>query len=100
LQAAVLLHLANAPSAPPRASIDTSGLANDSALHWEASPEPDVAGYEVVWRATTDAEWTHVRDAGLRLETRLPISKDDVFFGVRAYDRDGWRSPVTFVRPR
>jgi hypothetical protein len=98
LQAAVLVHLAEAPSSPPRAFVDTSALASDSVLRWEASPEPDVAGYAVVWRATTEAEWTHVTDAGARLEARLPVSKDDVLFGVVAYDRDGWRSPATFVR--
>jgi Zn-dependent M28 family amino/carboxypeptidase len=100
LQAAVLIHLANAPSSPPRAFIDTSGLANDTALRWEASPEPDVAGYEVVWRATTEPEWSHVSDAGARLDARVAVSKDDVLFGVRAYDRDGWRSPVTFARTK
>jgi hypothetical protein len=56
-----------------------------------------VAGYEVVWRATTEPTWTHVVDAGARVESRLPVSKDDALFGVRAYDRDGWRSPVTFA---
>jgi hypothetical protein len=97
LEAAVLIHLANAPSSPARATIDTSRLANDTTLRWTASPEPDLAGYEIVWRATTDAEWTHVVDAGARLEATLPISKDDALFGVRAYDRDGWRSPATFA---
>jgi hypothetical protein len=100
LEAAVLVHLANAPSSPPRAVVDTSALANDTLVRWEASPEPDVAGYEVVWRATTEPEWSHVADAGPGLDARLPVSKDDVFIGVRAYDRDGWRSPVTFARAR
>jgi Zn-dependent M28 family amino/carboxypeptidase len=100
LQAAVLIHLANAPSSPSHPLLDTQGLANDTTLRWEASPEPDVAGYEVVWRATTEPDWTHVVDAGAKLEARLPVSKDDVLLGVRAYDRDGWRSPVTFARAR
>ena len=98
LEAAVLVHLANAPSSPPHALLDTSALANDTLVRWEASPEPDVAGYEVVWRDTTEPEWSHVTDAGNRLEARLPISKDDFLVGVRAYDRAGWRSPVTFAR--
>jgi Zn-dependent M28 family amino/carboxypeptidase len=100
LQAAVLIHLADAPSSPPRAFVDTSALDNDTTLRWEASPEPDVAGYEVVWRATPSPEWSHAADAGAKLSARLPVSKDDVIFGVRAYDRDGWRSPVTFARAR
>ncbi len=100
LQAAVLIHLAAAPSPPPRVALDTSALANDTTLRWEASPEPDVAGYEIAWRATTDPEWTHTTDAGAKLEARVPVSKDDVIFGVRAYDREGWRSPVAFARAR
>ena len=98
LQAAVLVHLANAPSSPARPFIDTSSLTNDTTLRWEASPEPDVAGYEVVWRATTAPEWEHALDVGARLDARLPISKDDNLVGVRAYDREGWRSPVTFAQ--
>jgi Zn-dependent M28 family amino/carboxypeptidase len=98
LQAAVLIHLASAPSSPPHAFVDTTALANDTVLRWGASPEPDVAGYEVVWRATTEPEWTHVYDAGAQLEAKLPVSKDDVLLGIRAYDRDGWRSPVAFAR--
>jgi hypothetical protein len=50
LNAAVLVHLANAPSVPGGARIIVAGLANDTTLRWEASPEPDTAGYEVVWR--------------------------------------------------
>jgi len=97
LEAAVLAHLANAPSAPPRASVVTAELQNDTTLRWEASPEPDVAGYEIVWRRTTSPEWEEARDAGAQLSARVPVSKDDVFFGVRAYDRDGNKSPVTFA---
>jgi hypothetical protein len=37
-------------------------LTNDTTLRWEASPEPDVAGYEVVWRATDAGDWEHARD--------------------------------------
>jgi len=98
LEAAVLVYLANAPSSPPAVTIDTSQLANDTTLRWDASPEPDVAGYEVVWRATTEAVWTHSIDVGARREARVAVSKDDAFLGVRAYDAEGWRSPVTFAR--
>ncbi len=97
LNAAVLVHLANAPSPPGRARVVTAQLMNDTLLRWEPSPEPDTAGYEVVWRATTEPQWVQVRDAGAATEIMLPVSKDDNFFGVRAYDRDGYRSPVAFA---
>lgn len=96
LNAAALAHLANAPSAPAEARIVTAQLGNDTLLRWDPSPEPDVAGYEVVWRLTTEHEWSHARDVGAATEATLSINKDNYFFGVRAYDRDGYRSPVSF----
>lgn len=96
LNAATLIHLANAPSAPADARIVVAGLSNATTLRWSASPEPDVAGYEVVWRATTSPIWQGVKDVGKSTEATLDLPKDDDFFGVRAYDRDGYRSPVAF----
>ncbi len=97
LNLATLIHLANAPDAPANVQILTANLTNDSTLRWEASKETDAAGYEVVWRDTTQWQWTHVQDVGAVTQITLPISKDNVFFGVRAYDKDGYRSPVTFA---
>jgi Zn-dependent M28 family amino/carboxypeptidase len=98
LQAEVLARLADAPAPPGDARLITADLANDTWLRWSASKEPDVAGYEVVWRDTTSPRWQSTKDVGTVLETRLPMSKDDVFFGVRAYDKGGLRSPVTFAK--
>jgi hypothetical protein len=43
---------------------------------------------------------THQRIIRLRdLTVEAPLSKDDFFFGVRAVDKDGNRSPVVFPRP-
>lgn len=96
INAAALAHLANAPSTPPNARIVTAELTNDTTLRWDASPEPDVAGYEVVWRDTTSPRWDETKDVGDVTEATLPLSKDVYFFGLRAYDRDGYRSPVAF----
>jgi hypothetical protein len=97
VNAAALVHLANAPSPPAEPRMVVSGLANDTTLAWEPSPEPDVAGYEVVWRPTTSPVWTNAQVVGAVTRTTLPLSKDDLLFGVRAYDRDGFRSPVAFA---
>ena len=43
-----------APPAPKDAKIDTTQLTNDTTLTWNADPEPDLAGYEIVWRESTD----------------------------------------------
>lgn len=97
LNAAALAHLANAPAPPENARIITASLANDTTLRWDASPgSPDIAGYEIVWRDTTDAVWTNAVDVGDVNEATLPLSKDNHFFGVRAYDDDGYRSPAAW----
>lgn len=98
LNLAALVHLANAPRVPGNITIDTLKLAATTTVKWDASPETDVAGYEVVWRSTTQPMWEHSVDVGQARNITLPISKDDYFFGVRAYDRDGFRSPAGFAR--
>ena len=79
--------------------IVTTRLTNDTDLTWQRGPEPDLAGYEVVWRETTEPDWTHVVNVGDVTTARIDLSKDNVFFGVRAVGRTGLRSPVTFPRP-
>lgn len=96
---AVLWTLAQAPGTPREARIVTSNLTNDTELKWAPGAEPDLAGYEVVWRETTEPEWTHVIKVGLATTHTVDLSKDNVFFGVRAVNRDGKRSPVAFPMP-
>ncbi|MEL7484561.1 MAG: hypothetical protein AAFN41_09420 [Planctomycetota bacterium] len=38
----------------------------------------------------------HALDIGNATEATVDLSKDNWFFGVRAYDADGWRSVVVF----
>jgi len=97
LNAATLFHLANAPAAPKRVRMVTAKLESGTTLRWTANGEPDVAGYEVVWRPTTSSNWDGVVDAGLTTEWLSEASKDNYFFGVRAYDASGLRGPVTFA---
>jgi uncharacterized protein (TIGR01244 family) len=99
LNAIALVHMANAPSIPANARIIVAELTNDTTLRWDASPEPDVAGYEIVWRDTVSHVWQHVQDVGNSTEGTVPRTKDNSTFGVRAYDRDGYRSPVAFPVP-
>ncbi len=97
---AVLAALARAPAAPSNARIITARLTNDTDLAWDANPEPDVAGYEVVYRETSEGLWTHTLKVGNVTTYTVPgLSKDNYFFGVRAVDRDGNRGPVAFPRP-
>ncbi|MET7619406.1 M28 family metallopeptidase [Streptomyces sp. NPDC005408] len=97
---AALWTLAQAPGTPKGAKILTSALTNATELVWERGTEADLAGYEVVWRETTAPEWTHVIDAGDATRHTVDLSKDNVFFGVRAVNRAGLRSPVAFPAPQ
>jgi hypothetical protein len=97
LNAATLASLASAPAPPGKVHILTKELQNDTTLTWEASPS--AAGYEVVWRATTDGEWNHGKDVGNVTKATLPQSKDNVIFAVRAVDKDGHRSPPVVPVP-
>jgi Zn-dependent M28 family amino/carboxypeptidase len=98
---AALWALATNPSTPKNAQIHTtppgtfSGT-NLSSLAWDANPEPDVVGYEVVMRETTAMDWTSAIGVGNVTAVTLDISKDNVQFGIRAVDQAGRRSPVAF----
>ncbi|MEU0082313.1 M20/M25/M40 family metallo-hydrolase [Micromonospora tulbaghiae] len=99
VNAATLWSLAQAPSTPKGVTVVTTNLTNDTTLRWQRGPEPDLAGYEVVWRETTADQWQKVLPVGDVTEVTIDLSKDNVFFGVRAVDRDGHRSPVAFPKP-
>jgi hypothetical protein len=99
VNAAVMWSLANAPGTPKNALILDSALSNSTELTWDRGTEPDLAGYEVVWRACTEPDWTHVVAAGDVTSFTVPLAKDNVFFGVRAVDHDGHRGPVAFPAP-
>ncbi|MGH7163391.1 MAG: M28 family metallopeptidase, partial [Planctomycetota bacterium] len=99
VNAAALHALANAPPPPRGVRIHAARLENDTTLSWGAVDAPDLAHYEVVWRETTAPDWTHGRAVGAALQATLPLSKDDLHFGVRAVDRDGHKSPVAYPEP-
>lgn len=99
VNAATMWSLANAPGTPKNALILDSQLSNSTQLTWDRGTEPDLAGYEIVWRGCTQPDWTHVVAVGDVTAATVPLSKDNVFFGVRAVDRDGHRSPVAFPVP-
>jgi hypothetical protein len=100
VNAAALAALALAPARPKNVAVVTTRLTNDTDLKWDASKEPDLAGYEIVWRETTSPVWTNARAVGkVTSFTMKGMSKDNFFFAVRAVDTAGNRSPVSFPRP-
>jgi hypothetical protein len=98
---AALWALATGPATPKGLQIHTtppgtlSGT-NLTTLTWNPNPEPDLAGYQVVMRETTAADWTDAIDVGNVTTITLDIAKDNVQFGVRAVDQAGHRSPAAF----
>ena len=94
---AALAGMASAPARPKGAVFANNRQSADTELKWEAVKDADLAGYEVVWRDTTSAEWTDSAFAGnVTTFTVKGKSKDNYFFGVRAVDKDGNKSMVSY----
>jgi len=99
VNAASLAMLALAPARPKTVELG-GGLADDSTLKWDANKEQDIASYEIVWRDTTSPVWTNSLSVGnVQTYTMKGMSKDNYFFGVRAVDKEGNRSPASYPRP-
>ncbi|HJQ71679.1 MAG TPA: M28 family metallopeptidase [Blastocatellia bacterium] len=100
VNASALASLALAPAAPSNVEVETVRLENDTTLRWEANKEPDVAGYQIVWRETTAPFWQHKVFAGnVTRYTVKGVSKDNYLFGVQAVDKDGNASMAVYPRP-
>jgi Peptidase family M28 len=101
VNAAALWALASSPGTPKNAQIHTtppvsfSGT-NFTTLSWNANPETNLTGYEIVMRETTTPDWTSAIPVGNVTTVTLNISKDNVQFGIRAVDQQGNRSPAAF----
>jgi hypothetical protein len=100
VNAAALATLAQAPAAPHEVKLRTDKLVNDSTLVWEPNTEPDLAGYRIVWRETTAANWQGSLFVGNVTEATVKLSKDNYFFGVQAVDKKGNVSPATYPSPK
>jgi hypothetical protein len=98
---ASLASLALAPMKPRNVGIVTARLTNDTDLKWDANTDADLAGYEIVWRETSSPVWTNSLFIGnVTAYTAKEMSKDNYFFGVRAVDKQGNKSPVVFPKPQ
>lgn len=99
LNAATLATLAFAPGEPQNIAIDTKDLGNGTTLTWDPPVGGGEAHYEVLWRETTAPDWQYVKDVPSapdngHVSVSLPISKDNVIFGIRAVDAKGHRGLV------
>jgi peptidase M28-like protein len=97
VNACALWSMSQAPGTPKNAQIVAIVLTNSTTMTWDADTDPDLAGYEIVWRETTAPDWTNAIPVGNVTTVTLPVSpKDNFQFGVRAVDKDGHHSPVAF----
>lgn len=96
--AEVLRRLALAP-APPAFVEVSGGVSPDAKVAWTAPEDAERAGFEILWRETTDPRWSVHSFAATPGETVLTgVSTDNRFFAVRALGRNGARSiPVAAV---
>ncbi|MDW3646153.1 MAG: M28 family peptidase [Bacteroidia bacterium] len=96
VNAIVLAGLAWAPPQPKRVRI--GGIVKASTvLSWEEQDDPNILGYKVYWRLTTDAQWTHSVFVGNKTRHTLKnIVIDNYFFGVATVGKDGNESVVSF----
>ena len=107
--------LATAPPPPVDVKVVVSKLDNNSELEWKNGPgAPKDTHYIVVWRPTAAPDWTrqidaaqlaHVHDGAYRKNAdgsyvvTVPVSKDNVIFGVEAVGAHGQRSTAVVPMP-
>jgi len=92
VNAATLAALASAPDPPRNVRLQTKELVNDSTLVWDAPADGRAASCEVLWRATAAPDWEHSQSIQNATKATVPVSKDNVIFGVQALDAAGHRS--------
>lgn len=97
VNASALASLALAPASPANVRFKSGRQEYDTYLTWDKNREPDVAGYQIVWRETYQPFWQRSVFVGDVTEYVLKrLSKDDYFFAVQAVDRDGNASVPAF----
>ena len=96
LNMATLATLASSPGTPDNVHVVTSNLDDNTTLKWDPpSAAEGTIHYQIVWRETAANDWQFVADAARYGATEsvnsatLPVSKDNVFFGIRACDAVG-----------
>lgn len=90
--AEVLRQLALAP-APPTSARLKGAVTPDAKVSWAAEDDPERAGFEILWRETSEPRWTVYDFAAAPGEAVLKgVSTDNHFFAVRAVGKNGARS--------
>src|SRR5712671_4955133 len=90
--AEALRQLALAPAPPSNAKL-TGAVTPDAKVSWVAGDDSERAGFEILWRETSDPRWQVYDFAASPGETILKgVSTDNHFFAIRAAGKNGARS--------
>ena len=90
--AEALWQLALAPEPPSKARL-TGAVTPDAKVSWAAGDDSERAGFEILWRETSEPRWAVYDFAAAPGETVLKnVSTDNHFFAVRALGKNGARS--------
>jgi hypothetical protein len=90
--AEVLRQLALAPAPPTNVKL-TGGVTPDAKVSWSAEDDSDRAGFEILWRETTEARWSVFDFTEKAGQTVLKdVSTDNHYFAVRSVGKNGARS--------
>jgi hypothetical protein len=100
LNMATLATLASAPGQPQKVAVLNPPYDVRTVLTWQKPAGfPADGSFEVVYRDTDQPDWTNSVSAGTATNVALPISKDNVIFGVRSVDAAGHRSAAVYPVP-
>jgi hypothetical protein len=108
LNAATLATMASAPGSPKSATMSARNQDNNSVMKFTAPDgAPADTWYQVVWRETDASDWQYGANAskyddvveGDAHTITVPISKDNVFFGIRSCDAKGYCSAAVAPSP-
>jgi Peptidase family M28 len=90
--AEALRQLSMAP-APPQHVVLRGAVTPDAKIAWAAEDDAQRAGFEILWRETTESRWQVFDCVSTAREVVLPgVSTDNHFFAVRAVGKNGARS--------
>jgi len=90
--AEALRQLAMAPAPPANARL-RGAVMPDGKVSWSAEDDADRAGFEILWRETTDPRWHAYQFVAEPGEAVLKgVSTDNHFFAVRSVGKNGARS--------
>ena len=108
MNAATLATMASAPGQPKTATMSARNQDNNSVMKFTVPDgAPSGTWYQLVWRETDASDWQYSSDVakyddkveGATHTVTVPISKDNVYFGIRSCDKAGHCSTAVAPYP-